>query len=134
LAKENNVIFEENRVVDGTGLLGGKTFTTLPTGQVLKIVRVPVCDACGVRIGEDFTLCHSCGRKLCGKCCVSINGRNCCSVCLTENLPLDKQQYKILVAIANNITKSKAICSLTNIPKDEIRVARIQLLNLGSKV
>ena len=129
LDPNRNVILNERRVVERPGQLGGRTFTTSSTGTVQREIRICTCDICGHRIDEDFIIC-SCGKKICNSCAITYQNRNLCIDCLRNLIPLTKQAYKVLVAMANGVTDSNAISRITRIVKDDIVNLRNQLFAL----
>ena len=40
-------VFDESRVVEGEGLLGGRMYLASENRDVQKIIRIPACDVCG---------------------------------------------------------------------------------------
>jgi len=101
----SKVVLDERKVVARKGEFEGKTYTSNEDGGIIKEVRVPVCDSCGVSC-DKFNSCTICQKKLCPSCSILYQKRVCCSDCLNEAMPLTKQEYKVLTAIASNLQPS----------------------------
>jgi len=131
--QQTQAILEEHRIVEGQGLLGGKTLLSSPRGGIQRLTHVMVCDACGLKMSEetDLTICHSCRRKLCESCIIRHENKSFCYECLKVMIPLTKKAYKILVCISKEITSIRTISELTHISKEEVRDSITYLLDQG---
>jgi hypothetical protein len=118
--ESGRIILEEREIPSAKGEIKGKTYLQTPDGGVIKEVRIGICDACGRR-GEEFNICVSCGHKLCEGCSVSYRRKIYCRDCLSELLPLTKEEYKILLGISKGITTISELNKLTKIRKAEVR-------------
>jgi hypothetical protein len=127
---KNQTLLNETQVPEEPRLLGGRTISLLPSGTLERTIRLPVCDICGRRLQEEFVVCHSCGKKLCEKCIVAFDNRNYCLECLRNILPLTKKSFKVLMAIANEITCIETISDLTRMSRAEVRECISELLQL----
>jgi hypothetical protein len=116
----NKIVLDEHKVFAKEGELEGKTYASTIDGGLIKQTRIPVCDFCGAK-SEEFNACISCGKKLCNNCKILFEKRIYCVDCLKEILPLTKQEYKVLVAIANKLRSLDEITMVTKIKKDWIR-------------
>ena len=131
-------IFSEKRVVETAGLLGGRELLTSPVdNRIIRVTRQPVCDNCGkaLRIDEEeFSICHSCGKKLCQQCGIRYTNTHYCVNCLSRLLPLNKGSYKVLVAVANEVIHASIISKLTKIPRKNVDSCLTELLNTSLTV
>ena len=131
-------IFSEKHVVEAAGLLGGRELLTSPVdNRIMRVTRQPVCDSCGkaLKIDEkEFSICHSCGRKLCQQCGIKYTNTHYCVDCLRRLLPLNKGSYKILVAVANEVTRASIISELTKMPRKNVESCLTELLNANLTV
>jgi len=126
------ILMDEQHAPAEIGQLGGRTLSTSATGAVRRDVKVSFCDVCGKRIEEEnLTLCYSCGRKLCDKCLIKLSADFLCVECLKDRLPLSKKEFKVLVAITNEIVRIGEIEKITKIVEDDVRSAVSNLLLLG---
>jgi len=126
-------IFSEKRVVEAAGLLGGRELLASSVDNgIVRVTRQPVCDNCGkaLRIDEEeFSICHSCGKKLCQECGIRYSNMFYCLDCLRRIVPLTKGSYKVLVAIANEVTRISVISELTKMPRRNVESCLTELLN-----
>jgi hypothetical protein len=113
------VVLDEKKVLARERELEGKTYFQSENGGIVKEVRVPVCDLCG-RKSESFNACVGCGKKLCNSCGILFENKIYCADCLNEILPLTKQEYKVLVAIVNDLKSLDGIAVAAKIKKDLI--------------
>lgn len=116
--ESSKLILDERKVVAGERELEGKTYLSREDGGIVKEVRVPVCDACG-RGCEKFNACTACGRKLCEECSYLLRNRVYCVNCLGEELPLTKREFKVLLAVAQDVSLRDA-ADLAKMKKDEL--------------
>ena len=127
-------MFSERKVVEAAGLLGGRELLTSADNSITRVTRQPVCDSCGrvLRIDEEeFSVCRSCGKKLCQGCYVRYSNARYCVDCLRRAIPLDKTSYKILVAIANKVTRASTIAELVKLPRKNAEGCLNELINLN---
>ena len=126
-------VFDESRVVEGEGLLGGRTYLASENGDVQKIIRIPTCDVCGSALGRGFrAICHHCGRKLCERCSISFEGRTHCIDCLRENhVNLGRREWKVLRCIASGVTMVSVIGRITGMGREEVRAIIAGLRAMG---
>jgi len=117
--ESSKVILDEKKIIAREKELEGKTYFQTGDGGVVKEIRIPVCDVCG-RGSEKYNVCISCGRKLCEACSILFQNRVHCLDCLNERLPLTKQEYKLLTAIANGVRLDEFV-DLAKMKKDEIK-------------
>lgn len=125
------IIIEEHRIPERVGRLGGRTFFTNSAGGIEKEIRIPVCDVCGRALSDKFFVCHNCGGKLCGRCVIDFSGEILCLNCLKEELPLNKRNFKVLVAVANGLESLSAISQLIRIKRGEAEQCLQELQDLG---
>lgn len=118
--ESGRVVLDERVVAAKEGELGGKAYTSLPGGGLIKETKIPFCDICGRKAGE-FNICIGCGRKLCVECSVAYQSKVYCANCLSEALPLTKEEYKVLVAIANSLTDLGKIAEASNLEVSRVR-------------
>jgi len=127
-------MFSEIKVVEAAGLLGGRELLTSEDNEITRVTRQPVCDNCGkvLRVDEEeFSVCRSCGqKKLCKECSVRYSNASYCVDCLRRAVPLDKTSYKILVAIANKVTRGSTIAELVKVPRKNVEVHLTELTNI----
>jgi hypothetical protein len=129
--ESSKVILEEKKVIAKEKELEGKTYITTGDGGILKEIRVGVCDSCG-RNSERFNACPSCGDKLCEECSILFHGRIYCANCLNEEIPLTKQEYKILtVKVDADGMGLNEIADLTKMKKDDTREYAKSLIDKG---
>jgi len=127
------VLMDEQHIPAKTGQFGGKTLLTSTTGAVQREVRVTFCDVCGKRSEEEgLALCYVCGRKVCAdRCLVKLGANFLCIECLKGQLPLSKKEFKVLIAIANEITNIYSISNVSSIEKDRVRASIARLLHFN---
>lgn len=127
-------VIENTRTVpEGQGELGGQSKSRRAGGGIETVTRVPVCDICGGRLGENFTIC-GCGRKVCEEHAIQYGYENVCVKCLIETVPLTKRAYKVLVAITNGINgflTKKKVARLARVDKKDVKAAMQELTQLG---
>jgi hypothetical protein len=128
--ESGNIIFDERRVIAGKGEFEGKTYTTLPSGGIVKEIKVCYCDDCG-RKSEEYNVCTACGKKLCNDCSVTYRGRIICYDCARKEIPLDREDYEVLNLIAMGFQNAKEISEILMMNKDEVIERWLELLNLG---
>ena len=119
--ESGRIIFDERKVVGNQGEIEGKRYIELPGGGIAKEISVPVCDFCGKKL-DSFYICVECGKKVCDECAIRHRNRNLCVECLKRELPLEKREYKVLVAVANGITCVRKISRVTRIGKKGIKL------------
>jgi len=117
------VIYDESRIVEAQGLLGGKTYLTSAEGDVQKLIRVPACDVCGINLRRGFVaICHHCGRKMCYLCTLTFEGQAHCINCMKEHhVNLSKKGWKILKCVSEGVVTPSVISRLTKILREENR-------------
>lgn len=125
-----NVILQEKHIPEQRkGILEEKRLSNTEAG-LEKIITLPVCDVCGVRLEERFVACPACGRKLCNKCTIRFDTSNYCLPCLRERINLSKRAFLVLYAVAKEVTNKKEVSKLTKVPKDDICSCIDELLEL----
>jgi len=122
---------DERTVAESARHLGGRTIYAAPAGGIQREIRVLTCDTCGRRMEEEFIICQGCERKICNSCAIRYQNTHLCVNCLGNHIPLTKQAYKVLVAIANDVTDVRTISKITKIVKDDVVNWRNSLLALG---
>jgi len=129
-------LLDEKLVVEKEKLLGGRSISTSPSGSIERVRRLPVCDICGhsLKPDEEFTICLSCGKKLDSKCSISYENRIFCFECLRAKVPLTKRSYKVLLAVANEITSIASISDMSRMEKKDVRASIAELLDLNLMV
>jgi hypothetical protein len=116
----NRIIFDERKIMAREREIDGKTYFSTPNGGILKEVRIPFCDVCG-RKEEDFNICTSCHHKICNSCSISYRNQIYCKYCLSEILPLTKEEYKVLLGIFHGLKTIEELNKVTKIKEAEIR-------------
>ena len=111
-------ILDERKVPAREGEFEAKSFFENQNG-VFKEVRVGYCDMCG-RKPEEFNICTSCKRKLCKECSIEFNNRVYCFDCINEILPLNKEEYCVLAAIADGIKDLDSLEKVLKMKKEKI--------------
>lgn len=125
-----SVIMDEKHIPEQRkGILEGRRISN-SQGAIERVITLPVCDVCGLRLGEKFVACPSCGKKLCDECSINFDNRNYCLACLRKRINLSKRAFLVLQSVANDVTNVKTISELTKIPKDEVRACFEELLAL----
>jgi len=125
-----DVIMDEKRIPEQRkGIVEGRRISN-NQGVIERVMTIPVCDVCGLRLEEKFVACPSCGKKLCNECSINFDNRNYCLACLRNRINLSKRAFLVLQSVANGVTKTKTISELTKIPKDEIQACLEELLGL----
>jgi len=114
------LILYERKTTADIGEFEGKVYLSTPAGGVIKEVRVPVCDWCGGE-NDNFSVCVGCGRKLCKSCSVVYRARIYCPECLSSILPLSKREFKVLIALAEEIRDCNTIAELARMSKDDVK-------------
>jgi hypothetical protein len=112
-----------------TGFLGGRTVSMSPDGGLERRIKVGVCDVCGKVLGEDFSVCGKCGRKLDQDCVKVFKAQRICFECLRVMVPLQPRDYLMLACVANNVTDVGTLSKLTKIPRDHVRTSIGDLLS-----
>jgi predicted transcriptional regulator len=126
-----NVLMDEKHIPEQRkGIVEGKRLTE-SKGMIERVITLPVCDVCGLRIGEKFIVCHKCGRKLCDECSISFENTYFCLECLREKINLPKRLFLVLQCVASEVTNRKKISELTKIPKEDVQSCIEELLVLG---
>jgi len=115
-------ILEEHAVAERHGLLGGKEIASSAEGQIERLTYVPACDFCGRHPLTEYSICRSCGGKLCSRCGIEFCGRHYCRGCLIELLPISRNTFKVMLCIMHEKASASKISSLTRIPKQDIRL------------
>lgn len=126
---QTNIILDETAIAESEGLLGGKTLASV-SGSIKKFIRLPVCDSCGRRLGEDFTLCSKCGRKVCDQCVITLNAKSLCPQCFSETVPITKSDAKVLLCFACGMRRGEAISEITGLSTREVRSSKLKLMQL----
>ena len=98
---------------------------------MIRRIRVPCCDICGIRLGDKYLVCPECRRKVDSDCSVRIEHRRMCTVCLRTYLPLSKRAFLVIGCIANGISDRGTIHRLTKIDKGQVRDLLEQLAVFG---
>jgi len=130
--ESEKVILDEKKVISEPKEIGGKVCFSLSNGGVKKRLYIPVCDLCGAKLDEEnFFICRGCGKKLCQNCAFNYNNAYFCSNCLQNVLPLTKQDYKVLVSIANGIDNFRKISEITKLRKEDVRNSIKTLIDSG---
>jgi len=127
---EGSIIFEETKVPARQGEFEGKTYSYLPNGGLVKEIRISVCDECG-RKGEELDICSKCGKKVCINCSLIFRNKIYCKECMSQIIPLEKEDYEILKAIYEGNKSLIKISRVTKINKEKVREIRRNLLELG---
>jgi hypothetical protein len=136
MQRERQVVLDERRSIDDSGL-GGREVSTTQQGTIQRRILIGICDVCGKRLFDDeaFRICGSCGKRICAlpsKCSVTLpNGNTVCIRCLKTKLPLSKSLYKVLVCLANRIHSTDAISKITHVDRREVEDALVKLCSLG---
>jgi hypothetical protein len=128
--ERGKLILEERKIIAKQRELEGRTYISNDEGGIVKEIRVPFCDQCGIQTG-NFSICIECGRKLCENCAILYRKRILCLNCLTEILPLSKQEYKVLLAFANGLNDVGKIARITRVKEDLIEKCKKELENNG---
>jgi hypothetical protein len=123
-------ILDEEHIPAEIGKLGGKTLFSTSTG-VRKGIVIPFCDVCGKRNDDTLILCYHCGKKVCTRCITKVGATFLCLDCLLEQMPLSKQELKILTAIDRGVRTKSQIAHITKIPKDDVTTVLTNLLVRG---
>ncbi len=125
------VILDESRIVEGEGMLGGRTYFAGQTGEIQKLIRVPVCDSCG-QIGKYEFICHHCEKKLCRDCIIIYENTAHCLDCLRRyHIDLSKKAWKVLRCIADGVTIVSTISGITKMLREEVITSMAELQRLG---
>jgi hypothetical protein len=114
-----------------TGFLGGRTVSMSPEGGLERQIKVGVCDVCGKVLGEDFSVCVKCGRKLDQDCVKVFKAQRICFECLRAMVPLQPRDYLMLACVANNVTDVATLSKLTKIPRDNVKTSIGDMLSAG---
>jgi hypothetical protein len=115
-------MFSENRVVETAGLLGGRDLIDYGDNGIVRLTRQPACDNCGkIKVDvKDFIICNLCRRKVCQSCGIAYSNSYYCISCLRKLIPIDKSAYKVLVAVAKQVTHTSVMSELTKIPRRKV--------------
>jgi len=122
----SKVVLDERKVIAAKGELEGKTYFSTGDGGIVKELRVPVCDACG-KASSEFNACTGCGKKLCPQCSITFQATMYCVDCLNGIIPLSKQEFKLLSAMAADLGQD-AIHDLIKMPKDDLKTCEANLV------
>jgi len=117
---DKHVIMEERTEVEKEGSLGSNE-TAQESETIVRTNRVPVCDHCGRKLEQQFSVCQKDRKKLCKKCSIAFRGKIICPTDLQSVLPLSRESFKVLVVLANNIDNIGYIEALTHVQKNTIR-------------
>jgi len=122
LSDDEKIIDEERIEIAGEGELESTTTSrNEKDGYSVETKRVPICDYCLKKLGDDFSLCFKCRKKLCERCSVDFRNKIICPQDLRSIFPLSRESFKILLLIANSIENVGAINKITKIQKKEVR-------------
>jgi len=117
--ESGKIILEERKIPSKEGELEGRTYFSTSTGGVIKEIRIGVCDICG-RKSDEFDICVSCKRKLCKECSIIYENQVYCKDCLYEKLPINKEEYKVLLYISRGFEDVEDIINATNLRKETV--------------
>jgi len=117
------VAYDTRKAVEENGQMGGRTIYRARDGRAIVVDRIPLCDACSnPDMGKPY-VCHKCGRKICEDCWVHFSGVYLCKLCLMRQEPLDKREFKILLAVANEVVNTGKIARAVRTRKEEVQLA-----------
>jgi len=125
------ISYDERKVIDETGQLGGKTVYKTRDERVLIVERIPLCDACSNPAMQENYVCHNCGRKVCTYCSVYFKGVFLCKRCLMIQEPLDKREFRILFAVATEVNNTGRIAKAVRVSKEEVELTLRRLYGNG---
>lgn len=82
--------------------------------------EISICEICGRKDLQDHTKCEKHEFVLCDKCSITIGNRIFCLNEAREMIPISRDQFKILVAVGNEIVDADDIAKVTDIPFDKV--------------
>jgi len=118
--RSENIILEEKHIPEKDRAIHRRIFLSSDSGQVKKIITHPICEVCGNLLSASFTICQTCGRRICSSCLVRYNGKIFCTNCLLEMIPLDKKDFKLLFLLTYQINRIREITELSGMTKEEV--------------
>jgi len=129
---QGKMIMEEKTLPEAESLLGGKTVFASEDGRIQKIKYIAVCDYCHLKLDENnFVVCSSCGKKVCQRCAISLDGSYVCPECFKTEYPISRQCYQILTLLQNNISETGDMVEVTGMSESEVCSALGQLFECG---
>ena len=119
---DDEKIIDEERIeiADEGELESTKISQSEHDGRNVETRRITMCDYCLKKLGDDFSLCFKCRKKLCKRCSIDFRNRIICPQDLRSIYPLSRESFKVLLLIANSIDNDGVIHKITRIPKKEV--------------
>lgn len=78
------------------------------------------CDNCGKKDLVNYKKCDKHEFILCDKCSISNDNKILCPEDVREQLPISRDQFKILIVVVNNIVNEDTISEITKIPVQKV--------------
>lgn len=103
---ERKVLMDERHLPEAEGLLGSKITSMGTDGSILKEVKTPFCDCCGMLLKDVNPALCSCRRKICPSCAIVHENRVYCRECAKQIVAITKQDFFILYGLANEASLS----------------------------
>jgi DNA-binding MarR family transcriptional regulator len=115
------VLMDERHLPEREGLLGSKITSMGTDGSILKEVKTPFCDCCGMLLRDVSPALCSCRRKICPSCAIVHENRVYCRECAKQLVAVTKQDFFILYGLAHEASLSdiKGISAMSSNSMDE---------------
>ena len=134
MSSDDDKILDEERIEIAEECKFESTQTIERDSSSIEIKKIPVCDYCGKKLGDDFSICkiQRCKRKLCSKCSIQdFRNQTICPFDLRTIHPWSRPTFKIALLVANCIDNEGVIHKITRIPKKEVKEKLIFLQEYG---
>ncbi len=99
---DRKVLMDERIIPEKEGLLGGKTTSMGADGSILKEIKTPFCDCCGLPLKDTNPALCFCRRKICPSCTIIHCNRAFCRECAKQITAITKQDFFALYGIAHD--------------------------------
>ncbi|MCW4010025.1 MAG: MarR family transcriptional regulator [Candidatus Bathyarchaeota archaeon] len=103
---ERKILLDERHLPEREGFLGSKITSMGADGSILKEVKTPFCDCCGILLKEVNPALCSCHRKICPSCTIIHENRAYCRECAKQIIAVTKQDFFILYGLAHETSLS----------------------------
>ena len=103
---ERKVLMEEHHLPEQEGFLGSKITSMGTDGAILKEVKAPFCDYCGLLLKDSNPALCVCKRKVCPACTIIHENRAYCRECAKQIVAVTKQDFFILYGLSHEASLS----------------------------
>lgn len=123
-----DVVLEERRMPEQTGMLGRKVTFRTETG-VRRDIGIPFCHHCGRKLDDNqkSAVCSSCAVLVCIDCWIPFLGRVFCLNCVKTEVGISTSAMKVLVGINSELNMFELRSQLKMDP-NELKMSIYELL------